>query len=115
MDTIAQFRLSNAGLGNRFPRWAGFFYARVTQCPLCTSPVSEDHVILSCPSIETERKGLGITFLQNRCQDKGWTEKATFSALVNGLDSDGTALPRLDSVRIGLALDTLGGLWLAKW
>ena len=115
MDTFAQFRLSNSGLGNRFPRWAGFFYPRTTQCPLCTSALTEAHVILSCPSIETDRKNLGITFFRNRCQDKGWTEETTFSALVNGLDSNGGALPRRDIVRIGLALDTLRGFWLSKW
>ena len=115
LDTIAQFRLSNAGLGNRSPRWAGFFHQRLTQCPLCTSAVSEDHVILSCPSTESERKSLGITFYRNRCQDKGWSEKETFSALVNGSDSNGETPTRPDIVRVGLALDTLRGLWLAKW
>ena len=115
LDTIAQFRLSNAGLGNRSPRWAGFFHQRLTQCPLCTSAVSEDHVILSCPSTESERKSLGITFYRNRCQDKGWSEEETFSALVNGSDSNGETPTRPDIVRVGLALDTLRGLWLAKW
>ena len=115
LDTIAQFRLSNAGLGNRSPRWAGFFYDRIKKCPLCTSAVSEDHIILSCRSVENERKNLGITFFLNRCQDKGWSQEATFSALVNGLDLDGTVLPRPEIVRIGLTLDTLRGFWLSKW
>ena len=115
LDTIAQFRLSNSGLGNRSPRWAGTQYPRISQCPLCTSAVSEDHVILACPSIETERKNFGITFFRNRCQDKGWTLEASFSSLLNFVDPDGAALPRTEIVRIGLVLDTLRGFWLSKW
>ena len=115
LDTIAQFRLSNASLGNRFPRWAGVLYARQTVCPLCNSLLSEDHVILSCPSIETDRSNMGITFFRNRCQEKGLSQQATFAALVNCLDHNGNALNKQDIVSNGLSLDTLRGLWLSKW
>ena len=115
LDTFAQFRLSNAGLGNRYPRWAGFFYARQVFCPLCTSLLSEDHVILSCPSIAEARSNLGIAFYRNRCQEKGLSDHSTFSSLVNGLDHHGAVVSKAEIVNLGVALDTLRGLWLSKW
>ena len=115
LDTIAQFRLSNAGLGNRQPRWAGFYYARQVFCPLCTSTISEDHIILSCPAISRARSDLGIAFFRNRCHEKGMSQQSTFSSLVNGLDHNGATISKADIVTMGLALDTLRGLWLSKW
>ena len=53
LDTIAQFRLSNAGLGNRYPRVAGAPYARMKTCPLCPCPIlTETHVVFFCPAVE---------------------------------------------------------------
>ena len=115
LDTIAQFRLSNAGLGNRYPRWAGFYYAKQVFCPLCPAIISEDHVILSCPSIAEARRNLGIAFLRNRCQEKGLGQQATFSSLVSCVDHNGAILSKADIVNLGLAFDTLRGLWLSKW
>ena len=115
LDTIAQFRLSNAGLGNRYPRWAGFYYAKQVFCPLCPAIISEDHVVLSCPSITEARRDLGIAFTRNRCQEKGLSQQSAFSSLVSCVDHNGASLSKADIVSLGLALDTLRGLWLSKW
>ena len=115
LDTIAQFRLSNAGLGNRFPRWAGHTYAIQKQCPLCPSALSEAHVIFFCPSVELDRKHLELAFFRNRCIDKGFSEDKIFSTFINGLDWNGNLVKKSDLVTNGLALDTLRGFWLSKW
>ena len=116
LDTIAQFRLSNAGLGNRFPRWAGVFYARQTSCPLCNSQLlDEAHVVFFCPMVENERKELDLVFFRNRCLEKGFSQEKIFFTFVNGLDWNGRAVQRKEFLDIGLALDTLRGHWLAKW
>ena len=115
LDTIAQFRLSNAGLGNRFPRWAGHTYAIQKQCPLCPSALTEAHVIFFCPSVELDRKHLELAFFRNRCIDKGFSEDKIFSTFINGLDWNGNLVKKSDLVTNGLALDTLRGFWLSKW
>ena len=116
LDTIAQFRLSNAGLGNRFPRWAGVFYARQTSCPLCNLQLlDEAHVVFFCPMVENEREELDLVFFRNRCLEKGFSHKKIFFTFVNGLDWNGRAVQRKEILDIGLALDTLRGHWLAKW
>ena len=116
LDTIAQFRLSNAGLGNRSPRWAGFYYQRQSHCPLCHNCIlTEAHVFLSCPAINTERNDLSITWYRNRGIEKGLSLDDIFTNFVNGLDHNGNQLPRSEIVSNGLALDTLRGHWLPKW
>ena len=115
LDTIAQFRLSNAGLGNRFPRWAGHLYPVQKQCPLCPSGLDEAHVIFFCPSVEFDRKRLELSFFRNRCVDKGFSHDKIFSNFVNGLDWNGYRVKKADLMTNGLALDTMRGLWLTKW
>ena len=116
LDTIAQVRLSNAGLGNRAPRWAGFYYPRQHNCPLCPgSLLSETHVFLSCPSIEAVRFNLGVSFYRNRCLEKGMELKKILTNFVNGIDINGNSINRSDIVDNGLALDTLWGHWLTMW
>ena len=116
LDTLAQFRLSNAGLGNRSPRWAGFYYPRQSHCPLCHNCIlTEVHVFLSCPAVNLERKELSITSYRNRCIEKGLSLDEILTNFVRGLDHDGNRLNRSDIVSNGLALDTLRGHWLTKW
>ena len=116
LDTMAQVRLSNAGLGNRFPRWAGFFYPRQHDCPLCPgSRLCETHVILSCSSIEAVRSDLGVSFYRNRCLEKGMGLEAIMTNFVNGIDINGNPIGRSEIVDNGLALDTLRGHWLSMW
>ena len=116
LDTIAQFRLSNAGLGNRFPRFAGALYARQKSCPLCTAAVlTEAHVIFFCPSVERFRRDFELNFFRTVCQTKGFSEEKTFRLYVNGYDWNEKPVDGNDFASRGLALDTLRGHWLSGW
>lgn len=116
LDTIAQFRLSNAGLGNRFPRFAGVVYDRMTHCPLCHNCIlTESHVIFYCPSVERERRELDMVFFRNLCSSKGFRETEIFSLFVNGIDWNGNPVYKEEILSRGLALDTLRGHWLSRW
>ena len=116
MDTVAQFRLSNAGLGNRFPRFATAAYARRSSCPLCPSNLlSESRVVFFCTAVESHRRELDLVFFRNICKSKGYSEEETFITFVNGLDWNGNPVQDTDYAERGLALDTIRGHWLAKW
>ena len=116
LDTISQFRLSNAGLGNRCPRFAGVPYLRQTHCPLCgPTQLTEAHVIFSCPSVEHFRSELELTMFRTICQNKGFSEMKTFTLFINGLNCDEKPVDLDDILARGLALDTLRGHWLALW
>ena len=116
MDTLAQFRLSNAGIGNRYPRFGGVRYARLSSCPLCPSSVlSEAHVIFFCPAVELFRKELDLTLFRTICKSKGFSDSHTFMLYVNGFDWNENPVSGADFASRGLALDTLRGHWLARW
>ena len=87
LSTIAQFRLSNAGLGNRFPRFPSAVYSRRTSCALCPSlELNEGHVVFFCSGVERFRDELDLKFFRNICARKGFSEAKTFSLFVNGHD-----------------------------
>ena len=116
LDTIAQFRLSNAGLGNRYPRFAGVPYLRQTNCPLCNSILlTEAHVIFFCPYVEHFRGELDLIIFRTICLTKGFSESDTFSLFINGLDWNKKPVDLEEIIARGLALDTLRGHWLARW
>ena len=115
-DTLAQFRLSNAGLGNRFTRFPGVACAPRPSCPLCTSlSLSEAHVAFFCPAVEKFRRELGLDYFRRLCWLRNNREVETFSLFVNGLDCNGAAVSFEDNCDCGLALDTIRGHWLAQW
>ena len=116
LDTIAQFRLSNAGLGNRAPRFAGFQYDRQSHCPLCHGcKLTESHVVFFCPAVERERKQLDLTFFRGIFTTRGLSEETIFSHFVNGSDWNRNDISRENILDRGLALDTIRGHWLSKW
>ena len=116
MDTLAQFRLSNAGLGNRYPRVGGVRYARMSSCPLCPSDdLSEAHVIFFCPAVELFREELDLTVFRAICRSKGFGDSHTFRLYVNGFDWNENPVSGTDFASRGLALDTLRGHWLSRW
>ena len=116
LDTVAQFRLSNAGLGNRFPRFPVEGYRRRTTCPLCScQSLSEAHVVFFCPAVERFREELDLKFFRNICKKKGFSEEKTFSLYVNGHDWNENLLPDPDFPSRGLAMDLLRGHWLSRW
>ena len=115
LDTIAQFRLSNAGLGNRFPGFPADMYDRRTFCPLCPSlRLTESHVVFFCSAVESHRKELDLVFFRNICKLKGYSEEETFSTFINGLDWNGNLVQDTDYAERGLALDTIRGHWVAR-
>ena len=116
MDVVAQFRLSNAGLGNKHPRFLGEWSARQVTCPLCPSnTISEAHVIFFCPAVEEFRKELGLSMFRAVCRTKYLSEEQTFTTFINGLDFNGTMIKIAEIQDRALALDTLRGHWLARW
>ena len=117
MDTVAQFRLSNAGLGNRFPRFPTEGYARRTTCPLCSCMnLSEGHVVFFCPAVEQFREELDLKFFRNICIRKGFSEIKTFSLYVNGHDWNELGVVNdPDFPARGLVMDTIRGHWLSRW
>ena len=116
LDTVAAFRLSNAGLGNRHPRFATADYVRRVSCPLCTSSsLTEGHVVFFCPSVEQFRRDLDLSLFRTVCQSKGFSEEKTFSLYVNGHDWKGNPLVGVDFASRGLVMDTIRGHWLSCW
>jgi hypothetical protein len=116
LATIAQFRLSNAGLGNRYPRFAGLPYVRQKLCPLCVDEVlTEAHVIFFCPSVERFRKEFELNFFRTVCRTQGYGKEETFNIFINGHDWNGNPVPDTDFASRGLALDTIRGHWPSLW
>ena len=116
LATIAQFRLSSAGLGNRYPRFAGALYTRQKMCPLCVGKeLTEAHVIFFCSSVERYRKEFELNFFRTVCRTQGFGEEKTFSLYINGHDWNENPVPDTDYASRGLALDTLRGHWLSLW
>ena len=116
LDTVAQFRLSNAGLGNRFPRFRVEGYQRRSSCPLCTcSRLSESHVVFFCPAVEHFREELDLKFFRNICSKNGFSEEKTFSLYVNGHDWNENLVADPNFQSRGLAMDLMRGHWLARW
>ena len=115
ISTIAQFRLSNAGLGNRYPRFAGVLYERQKFCPLCPGTIlTEGHVIFHCKSIEHHRKTFNLHLFRAACQLKGLDAEQTLSRYINGYDWE-PRNHRTECISLGHALDTLRGHWLSLW
>ena len=116
LSTMAQFRLSNAGLGNRFPRNEPVQYDRRTSCPLCSSPtLSENHVVFFCPAVKTLRKELNLNLYRTICQKKGYSEDETLCSYINGLDCKGNQVSGCDFVSRGRIMDTIRENWLSQW
>ena len=89
LPTIAQFRLSNAGLGNRYPRFAGVLYEPQKFCPFCpTTILTEAHVIFFCKSVEHHRKKFHLHLYRTSCQLKGLDAEQTLSSYLNSYDWD---------------------------
>ena len=117
LNTIAEFRLSNAGLGNRHPRFPSqHLYSRSSACPFCPSvTLTESHVVFFCDKVERFRQEFELPFFRNLCRSKGFSEEDTFALYVNGKDWNGTVVLPLEYDARGLAMDTIRGHWLSLW
>ena len=111
---LAQFRLSNAGLGNREPRQG---YGRKSCCPLCPvpTPLSEFHLTVVCPSVSGLRKSTGISTFMSLCNLRGKTIVETFVLFVSGKDSMGKDIDLPGYLDRGKCLDDLRRSWLSQW
>ena len=116
LATVAQFRLSNAGLGNKYPRFAGVLYARQKYCPFCPQvTLTEAHVVFFCPSVEHFRKQFELNMYRTVSQSKGFCDEDIFSNYINGFLCSGGPFKDADYSSIGHALDTMRGHWLSLW
>ena len=116
LSTIAQFRLSNAGLRNRYPRFVGALYNIQKTCPMCQEPkLSESHLFFFCPSVEHFIKDFDLTTFRTVARVTGFTEEETFRIYINGFNWNGCHVPDTDFVARGHALDTIRGHWLTLW
>ena len=113
--TIAQFRLSSAGLGNKYPRFAGVLYERQKFCPLCPGTLlTEAHVIFFCPSTEHYRRQFNLHLYRTASSLKGLDHESTLREYLNNPNWSRDK-HRSEWLSLGHALDTLRGHWLSLW
>ena len=111
---LAQFKLANAGLGNREPRQG---HARKSYCPLCPvpTPTSEFHLAFICPSVSGLRGSTGISSFISSCCLRGVTIVKTYGLFISGKDSQGKDVDLPTYLDRGKCLDDLRSSWLSKW
>ena len=111
---LAQFKLANAGLGNREPRQG---HARKPYCPLCPvpTPTSEFHLAFICPSVSGLRGSTGISSFISSCCLRGVTIVKTYGLFISGKDSQGKDVDLPTYLDRGKCLDDLRSSWLSKW
>ena len=117
-STISQFRLANAGLGNRFPVMGR---ARQKLCPVGPKrpPVmvlnSEFHLVAECPGVGELRERLGITRFFNLSRLNGYGPHAAFKLFLEGLDEKGSKVEvSVFLVRVRKLAD-LRDAWITVW
>ena len=110
LDTISSFRLSNAGLGNKFPVLGG---ERCLTCPMCPVPcqTNEEHLFV-CPSVQRIRVDTGIASFMTQCGLRGISVHRGMVLYVSGLDLFGDPLPLPDYFERGVALSAVREAWL---
>ena len=111
---ISEFKLSNAGLGNRQPRVG---YLRVVICPLCPVPYpnTEFHLVMQCGSLDRLRASLNIQSFINACRLKNIPLSVTFSLFLLGRDENGKRISSDSFLERGKCLIDMRQQWLGKW
>ena len=110
LSTIAQFRLSCAGLGNKAPNIGGF---RWGQCILCSADLDELHVAFSCAALAVHRaKNTSITSFWNQCRLELLDVKESYRRFVNGLTVYGVEISKKEYKDRGLELLSMKKAWL---
>ena len=111
LSTIAQFRLSCAGLGNKAPNIAGF---RSRHCILCSKDLNEQHVAFSCPELEKFRRThTSISTFRNHCKlVSNDSLDTSYKKFVNGQDVHGVVITRSDHKSRGCMLSVMKNAWL---
>ena len=112
-QALAQFRLANAGLGNRAPIPG---HNRKQLCPVCElHPNNECHLVFGCCGVVRERRDLGISRFLGLCSSNGLDLATTYRFYMEGRDSDGSRVSKSDYLDRGEALVKLRCAWLGKW
>jgi hypothetical protein len=110
LDTIASFRLSNTGLGNKCPLLGE---ERCLTCPSC--PVlcqnNEEHLFV-CPSVQRIRVDTGIASFMTMCSLRGLSTHSGMVLFVSGLDLYGDPIPLPDYFERGVALAAVRDAWI---
>ena len=108
LSSIASFRLSNAGLGNRRPIPG---LPRLKVCPHCNDhPLDEPHLLFSCRIMKDAQMVLGLTKFKLQC--KGDALDRICFLYVNGLDSYGNTIPLDEQLCRGAILQRITCIWL---
>ena len=108
--SLAEFRLSNAGLGNRAPR---VNRQRTSSCSLCQGNLSELHVAFECTRLHRFRlKHTGITRFLAMCLAGNVGASLAFKRYLLGLDWNGQPIPTSQFLERGLALRAVKERWL---
>ena len=116
-STLAQFRLANAGLGNRAPRLG----SRRLLCPACPDmpprrmPNNEFHLTVECPAVQGLRSALGIKRYLLQCRFDGLSKHEAFVCYLGGLSSRGDPVPKAKYLARGRCLLQLREEWFSKW
>ena len=113
LGTLASFRLSNAGLGNKCPLKG---LQRFTCCPRCPVPYlnTEEHLIFTCSSIHRTRQETGIDIFRTQCILKGFSFSKMHFLFVTGRDVNGLAVDLSDYIERGASLSTMRLVWLKR-
>ena len=111
LSTLASFRLSNAGLGNRCPLPGRL---RFTGCPRCQVPsqCTEEHVLFDCSSVHGTRVVTGIALFRTMAVLQGLSTVSMFRIFVRGLDLQGKPVAVADYLERGAAMTAMRDAWL---
>ena len=109
---LAQFKLSNAGLGNRAPRSGR---QRTTICSLCAGALDEAHVAFVCPGLEAYRYDhTNVMVFITMCATRGILRRLAFKMYVRGLDWNGQKISTSLYLARGLVLKRILAEWLNR-
>ena len=111
-STIASLRLSNAGLGNRAPRYGR---QRTAICSLCRGALDEAHVAFVCPAMDGFRYDTtDVMVFMTMCRARGVLPQLAYKMYVRGLDWNGVMVPLPLYLDRGSTLKRVVDEWLRR-
>ena len=110
LPTIAGFRLSNGGLGNKCPVVG---LPQIKTCPLCmdSHPVNEAHLLFGCHAMKEPQMVLGLRLFHSQCAGDS-LERVAF-LYINGRDEFDNAIEHNDYVTRGSILKRMVSIWIS--
>ena len=109
LPTIASFRLSNGGLGNKCPAVG---LPRIRSCPFCTNghPVNEAYLLFGCQAMREPQMVFGLSLFQSQCAGDS-LERMAF-LYINGRDEFDNVIEHDDYLARGSILKRMVYIWL---